>query len=61
MDGGPETLVDHYAPVPEEQAVVYRSPPPAPGWHVLRIRVVGRSAPASTGTTVTVDRVDAAP
>ncbi len=61
VDGGPETLVDHYAPVPEEQAVLHRSPSPGPGWHVLRIRVVGRSAPASTGTAVTVDRVDAAP
>ena len=58
VDGGPETLVDYYAPVEEDQAVVYRGPPPDGAWHVLRLRVVGRSGPRSTGTAVSVDRVD---
>jgi lysophospholipase L1-like esterase len=58
VDGGPETLVDYYAPVEEDQAVVYRGPPADGGWHVLRLRVVGRSGPGSTGAAVSVDRVD---
>ncbi len=58
VDGGPETLVDFSAPVEQEQAVVYRSPPLPDGWHVLRVRVVGRSAPGSSGTEVVLDRVD---
>lgn len=58
VDGGPETVADFYGPDEQEQAVVWTSPPTGAGPHVLRIRVTGRSSPASAGTAVSIDRLD---
>lgn len=57
LDGGPETLVDFYAPSDEIQVVAYRSPPLSDTSHTLKVRVTGRSTPAASDTVVSVDRI----
>ncbi len=57
LDGGPETLVDYYAPTDESQAVAYRSPPLSDASHTLTVRVTGTNSPASSDTVVSVDRI----
>ncbi len=59
IDGGPDAAVDYYAPSAAEQVTVYRSPALAAGVaHTVRVRVTGSADPASTGTTVSLDRLN---
>lgn len=58
IDQGPETLVDYYAPMRRDQALVWSSRGVASGSHRLRVRVTGSRNPSSTGTAVTADRLD---
>ena len=58
LDDGPEVDADCYAATREDQARLYASATLPDGVHRLKVRVSGRKNPASTGTTVAVDRVD---
>jgi hexosaminidase len=58
VDGGPETTVDLYAPTRVDQTLVFASGLLAPGTHVLRVRVLNTAGAASSGTAVTVDKVE---
>jgi lysophospholipase L1-like esterase len=59
IDGIAETLVDCYSPTVEHQMVVYQSHPAlSKTRHMLKVRVTGESNPASSGTIVSVDRLD---
>jgi hypothetical protein len=58
VDSIPETTVDFYSPSRRDQALVYTSPPLAPGPHTLTVRVTGTKNTNSTGTVVTADRAD---
>jgi hypothetical protein len=58
VDGGPETDMNLYAPVRQEQMLVYTTPALANTTHTVTVRVTGRKDPASTGFVVTADRAD---
>jgi hypothetical protein len=58
VDGGPETDMDLYAAVRQEQMLVYATPTLANTTHTVTVRVTGRKNPASTDFVVTADRAD---
>jgi lysophospholipase L1-like esterase len=59
IDDIAETLVDYYGRTEAQQVVVYHSVPRLSNTrHILKVRVTGESNPASSGTIVTVDRLD---
>ena len=54
IDGGPEVELDEYAPAVQWQAR-WSSGKLPPGRHHLRVRVLARSNPSSTGSFVDLD------
>ena len=59
VDGGPETLVDLYAPTRSDNELLFSSTVlPAGAAHTLRVRVTGTKNSASTGGYVPADRVE---
>jgi GH43 family beta-xylosidase len=58
IDGGPEQRVDLYSDIRVGEQLNYRSPVLAPGDHTLRVRVTGERNPASTGSVVSMDRIE---
>jgi beta-glucanase (GH16 family) len=58
IDGGPETLVDYYAPTRTDKALIWSSPILSAGTHILKVRPTGTKNAASTGASVTADRLD---
>jgi hypothetical protein len=57
IDGGSPVDVDLYSTTRGDDVVVWTSGALSPGSHVLTVRVSGRKNTASSGATVTVDRV----
>jgi methyl-accepting chemotaxis protein len=57
LDGGPEVLVDEYAPS-RESRMLWESPQLADGEHTLTLRVTGQLNPASRYIWTTVDRFE---
>jgi hypothetical protein len=57
VDGGSPVSVDLYAATRTEDVEVWKSGPLNAGMHVLGLRVSGQRNAASTGTTISVDRV----
>lgn len=57
LDGGPEVLVDCYAPTRLENTLIYSSPSVSYGQHHLQVRVTGKQNPASQGSYVVADHV----
>lgn len=58
IDHAAESLVDCYAPVEQGQIVIYQNATLSYTAHTLTVRVTGENNPASSGTIVTVDRLD---
>jgi O-glycosyl hydrolase/riboflavin biosynthesis pyrimidine reductase len=58
IDGGPETLVDFYAPSRIDNVVAYSSPGLSAGNHTLKVRVTGTKNGLSSGFSIPADRVD---
>jgi hypothetical protein len=58
MDGGSETLIDYYAASRAGDQLMWTSPMLPQGTHTFKLRVTGTKNPSSSGTIVTVDRVD---
>ncbi len=58
IDGGPEKVVEYYAPTRRDKVPLFTSPVLPAGQHVLKVRVLSTRNGYSTGNTVTVDRVD---
>jgi autotransporter-associated beta strand protein len=57
IDGGPETLVDYYAPSRRERAFVWSAAGLPAGTKTLKVRVTGTRNAASTGNSIAIDRV----
>lgn len=60
VDGGPETLVDTYAPARADGVMLWSSPQLAAGAHSMKVRVTGTKNASSTNLYVTADRADVA-
>jgi hypothetical protein len=58
IDGGMETKVDFYATARAGNTLLFSSPPLAQGTHTFKLRVTSTKNAASSGTTITVDRID---
>jgi len=58
IDDGAAQDVDFYSANRADQVELYTSPLLSAGEHTLTVRVTGRQHAASTGTTITADRVD---
>ena len=58
VDGNTEQLVDLYGRGVTGDVLVFTSLPLGPGSHVLQIRNTGSTGPGSTGSRITLDRVD---
>ena len=59
IDGGAETQVDAYAPVRQDQVMMYVTPALAGGTsHTLRVRITGNHSAASSNTYGNADRID---
>jgi hypothetical protein len=58
MDGGAETKVDFYAATRAGDTLMYSSPILAQGSHTFKLRVTSTKNASSSGTTITVDRID---
>jgi GH43 family beta-xylosidase len=58
IDGGPEQRVDYYSDIRVGEEMNYLSPVLAPGPHTLRVRVTGDRNPASSGTAISMDRIE---
>ncbi len=58
IDGGTETTIDFYAAARAGDTLMWSSPVLAQGTHTFKLRVTSTKNASSTGTTVTVDRVD---
>lgn len=58
IDGGPETLVDNYAPNRANHTIVYTSPVLADAPHTLKVRITGTKNAASSYTYQVADRVE---
>ncbi len=61
VDGGPEQMVDFYAKVRQDQALVFVSEVMPRGEHVIRVRVTGRQNTESKGPYIPADRLDVVP
>ena len=58
IDGGPETRVDLYRSERRDKQAVWTSPVLTRGEHRITIRATGTRNPSSSGSTITVDRID---
>ena len=58
IDGGPETRVDLYRPERRDKQAFWTSPLLSRGEHRVTIRATGTRNPSSSGSTITVDRID---
>jgi len=58
IDGGAETMIDFYASARAGDQAMWTSPVLAAAAHTFRLRATRTKSASSTGTTVTVDRVD---
>jgi mannan endo-1,4-beta-mannosidase len=58
IDGGAETKVDFYAATRAGDTLMYSSPILAQGSHTFKLRVTSSKNASSSGTTITVDRID---
>ena len=58
VDGGAETLYDHYNATRQNQVLVYTSPVLSDGPHILKVRITGTKNANATDTYVLADRVD---
>lgn len=58
IDGGAETLVDQYSVTRADQVRMYTSPILLNGAHTITMRCAGQKNPTSSGTVVSVDRLD---
>jgi mannan endo-1,4-beta-mannosidase len=58
VDGGPESDIDFYGFIRQEQALVYTTPTLPSGIHTVSVRVTGRKNPISTGFVIAADRAD---
>ncbi|MDP4092301.1 MAG: stalk domain-containing protein [Bacillota bacterium] len=58
IDGSAESYVDFYSSVRKDNVLVYTSPVLPNGQHTLKVRVTGSKSQASSGTTVTSDRLE---
>jgi hypothetical protein len=58
IDGAAETKVDFYAATRAGNTLLFSSPTLAQGTHTFKLRVTSTKNTASSGTTVTVDRID---
>ena len=61
VDGGAEVLVDMYAPVRQGEQLQWLSPKLFSGNHTVRVRVTGTRNSASTGITISADRLELYP
>ena len=61
IDGGPETLVDFFAPYRAGTQPLWTSPMLRSGVHTLRLRVTGEMNDSSGGTFVVPDKLDILP
>ena len=61
IDGGAETLVDLYAAARSGEQLQWLSPALFSGNHTLRVRVSGQKNNASSGITISADRVEVYP
>lgn len=60
IDGGTELNVDTYASTRQDNTLLYTSPELANGIHTMKIRVSGQKNASSTGSRVSLDRINAA-
>lgn len=58
IDGGTETDMDYYAPAHADNVLLYTSPVLTGGQHVLKVRATGTKNSSSTGSSISIDRVD---
>ena len=58
IDGGPETMIDFYAPTNAGATLLYVSPILGPGQHILKVRVTGNENSNATWNGINPDRVD---
>ena len=58
IDGGPEKVVEYYAPTRQDKVPLFTSPVLSAGEHVVRMRVLSTRNGYSSGNVVTLDRVD---
>ena len=61
IDGGAETLVDHYAPARADQSLVYTTPILTSGTHTLKVRVTLTKNAAANWYWVNADKVVVTP
>ncbi len=58
IDGGPETMLDFYAPTNAGNTLLYVSPILGAGQHILKVRVTGNENSNATWNGINPDRVD---
>jgi hexosaminidase len=58
VDGGGETYFDAYASSRVDDVFLFATPTLGKGTHILKVRVTGLKNPASSGYTVSADRID---
>jgi hypothetical protein len=58
IDGGPETRVDLYRSERRDKQAFWTSPELSRGEHQITIRATGTRNPGSSGSAITVDRID---
>jgi glucosylceramidase len=58
IDGGPETLLDFYAPTNAGNTLLYVSPILGSGQHILKLRVTGNQNSNATWNGINPDRLD---
>jgi hypothetical protein len=56
IDGGAPATVDQYAATRQDNVFIYQTPVLSTGDHVINVTVSGTRNPASTGTTISIDR-----
>ena len=58
IDGGAETNIDLYLTPKTGNVLVWTSPVLTVGSHTFKVRTTGTKNASSSGTTITLDRVD---
>lgn len=58
IDGGPETIVDDYAPSRNASGIVWTSASLSTGTHTMKVRVTGNKNSSSSGYNVAIDSAD---
>jgi hypothetical protein len=56
VDGGPETLIDLYAPESTAQSLIFTSPEMELGQHILKVRITGDQNPSAGGIWHVADK-----